>query len=398
VSAGVRVPAWLDVEDERTARAAWSRLTEPGDRTAARVVAMLGPGRALLALVQSPRDVAAAAGAGRGDASPAARWRVRLADLDPRRDLWTVSRFGGRLVIPADAEWPSRLDHLGDRSPFALWVRGPIDLAAACERSAALVGSRACSGYGEHVAAELATGCADRRVTVVSGAAYGIDGCAHRAVLAVDGTTVAVLACGVDRPYPRGHADLLERIALTGAVVSEIPPGSSPTRWRFVQRNRLIAAMTTATVVVEAGWRSGALITAHEAVELGRPVAAVPGPVTSVMSAGCHRLLREGASCVTDAPEVVELVGAIGEQLALLPPVQPAVHDGLDPVDLRVLDALPLRRPAGSQSVARTAGLDHPTVCAALGRLELAGLATAGSGSWRRATSAGRSPTRRSER
>ena len=400
------VPGWLDPQDERTARAAWSRLAEPGDRAAGRVLERLGAGPALVALVESPRLVTAAAAAPRAAAAPgedrsqdgpsASGWRARLAQLDPVRDLATVRRFGGRLLIPGDPEWPAVLARLGERAPFALWVRGPLELARACERSVALVGCRACTRYGEHVATELGAGCAQRGVTVVSGAAYGIDACAHRGALSVEGPTVAVLACGVDRSYPQGNAALIERIVAQGAVVSEVPPGSAPTRWRFVQRNRVIAALSPVTVVVEAAWRSGSSITAREAVELGHDLAAVPGPVTSAASAGCHRLLRDGATCVTDAAEIAELLAPIGQQLALLPQVPSAEHDGLGPVDLRVLDALPLRAPVPVASVCGAAGLDRPTVTAALGRLELLGLAASAGAGWCRARSPagrpGRSP------
>jgi DNA processing protein len=379
-----QVPGWLDPQDERTARAAWSRLAEPGDRAAGRVVAQLGAGPGLLALLESGRDVVGAAAGPVDEGSPAVQWRVRLSDLNPVRDLATVGRFGGRLLIPGDQEWPAGLEQLQERAPFALWVRGPLDLAAVSRRSVSLVGCRACSGYGEHVATELAAGCADRGITVISGAAYGIDACAHRGALAAGGATIAVLACGVDRAYPRGNEQLIERIAAEGAVISEVPPGSSPTRWRFVQRNRMIAALSPVTVVVEAAWRSGASITASEAAGLGRDVAAVPGPVTSAASAGCHRLLRDGATCVTDAAEIAELIAPIGQQASLPPEVPAAEHDGLDPVDLRVLDALPIRRPAPLGALVRAAGLDVQTVRASIGRLELRGLAAGTPQGWQR--------------
>jgi DNA processing protein len=377
------VPEWLDPQDERTARAAWSRLAEPGDRAAGRVVARLGAGPGLLALLESPLAVADAAGPA-DEGSPTVRWRVRLGDLNPVRDLTTLRRFGGRLLIPGDHEWPAGVEHLAERAPFALWVRGPLDLASATRRSVSLVGCRACSGYGEHIGTELAAGCADRGITVISGAAYGIDASAHRGALAAGGSTIAVLACGVDRPYPRGNERLIERMAIEGAVVSEVPPGSSPTRWRFVQRNRMIAALSPVTVVVEAAWRSGASITASEAAALGRDVAAVPGPVTSAASAGCHRLLREGATCVTDAAEIAELIAPIGRQATLIPEVPTAEHDGLGPIDLRVLDALPIRQPAPIEALVRAAGLDAQTVRAAIGRLELRGLATGTARGWQR--------------
>jgi DNA processing protein len=311
-----------------------------------------------------------------------------LATLDPVRDLATLHRFGGRLLIPSDPQWPVGLAALHDRAPFALWVRGPLDLSAVSVRSAALVGCRACSRYGEWVAAELAAGCAGRGITVISGAAYGIDAAAHRGALQARGPTVAVLACGVDRPYPRGNEALVERVARDGVVVSEVPPGSAPTRWRFVQRNRLIAALGCATVVVEAAWRSGASITAREAATLNRPIAAVPGPVSAATSAGCHRLLRDGAVCVTDADEVAELVTAVDGGLPDSRRAPAAAHDGLDPLDLRVLDAVPLRRGAVTGSIAAAAGCDPATVRAAIGRLEVRGLVEGANDRWRRVRAA----------
>lgn len=374
-AAPMSVPDWFDPTDDRTALAVWSRLTEPGDGTAAGFVRRHGPAAALGLVISGTDDP---------DLKP--RWRARLAGADPRRDLAVLRRFGGRLVVPGDAEWPDALDLLGNRRPFCLWVRGPHDLAAASSRAAAIVGARASTAYGDTIACELGFGCAERGVAVVSGAAYGIDAKAHRGALDGAGLTIAVLACGVDRPYPRGNAPLLDRIALDGVIVSEVPPGSSPTRNRFVHRNRLIAALASATVVVEAGWRSGASITAGEAANLGRSVGAVPGPVTSSTSFGCHKLLREGAVCVTSVGDLLELVdpiGAVGP--AAPPPLERAVHDGLPEEDLRVLDALPLRRHVAELRLVDAAGLDRATLTASLGRLELLGLAERGPAGWRRA-------------
>jgi DNA processing protein len=230
----------------------------------------------------------------------------------------------------------------------------------------------------------LATGCADRGFTVVSGAAYGIDSSAHRAALAARGPTVAVLACGIDRAYPARNEGLIERIAMHGCVATEVPPGSAPTRWRFLERNRLTAAMTTATVVVEAAWRSGAIGTANRALEYGRPVGAVPGPVTASMSAGCHRLLRQGATCVTDVQELFELLTPIGSQPEADPAIPLADHDGLSPLDVRVLDALPLYTGAPLDRLAGVAGVEVSDVRAALGRLQLRQLAEQADGRWRR--------------
>jgi DNA processing protein len=359
---------------DRVARAAWSRLAEPGDVAARELVAAEGA-EAALAKVRG----------GGGER----RWQARLPDVDGERDLAVLDRFGGRLLVPGDQEWPTGLVELEAEAPFCLWVRGPLSLSAATARSAAIVGARAATPYGERVATELADGCADRGITVVSGAAYGIDGAAHRGALAAGGPTIAVLAGGVERPYPRGHEQLIDRIVQEGIVISEIPPGSAPTRWRFIERNRLIAALGRATVVVEAAHRSGAIGTAGRADKLSRPVAAVPGPVTSAVSYGCHRLLRSGAICVTSAAELAELCGQIGEYVAEELPFPVAVQDGLDPRDLRVFDALPLRRAAALPSLVKTAGLDLDSVLAALGCLELRGLAVRAGNGWRRAPDSG---------
>jgi DNA processing protein len=362
----------FDPADERLARAAWSRLAEPTDAVAQRLVAQHGPVAALDQIL-------------RGRGQP--RWRVRLPDLDPLADLERAQQDGARLVIPGDDSWPGGLDTLEEGRPFCLWVRGGLDLAAAAARCVAIVGARACTSYGERVALDLAAGCAQRGITVVSGAAYGIDAAAHRGALSRAGATIAVLACGVERAYPRGHDRLIARIAAEGCVVSEVPPGSAPTRWRFIERNRLIAALAQLVVVVEAGHRSGSLGTASRAANLGLVVGAVPGPVTSPMSYGPHRLLREGAVCVTAADEVAELLGPIGAAPADLPAVPSAQYDGLSAADLRVFDALPLRQAAGVPSLSTVAGLDLPAVRAALGRLELRGLAVKEGAGWRRAPS-----------
>jgi DNA processing protein len=219
----------------------------------------------------------------------------------------SAARFGAELVTPEHPHWPTRINDLGHSAPVALWVRGNTEYLVD-EASIAIVGARAATGYGEHVTMEITSGLVERGYTIVSGAAYGIDGMAHRAALASTGRTVAYLAGGVDRFYPSGHDALLARIVETGAVVSELPGGSSPTKWRFLMRNRLIAASTKATLVVEAAWRSGSLNVAGHAVALGRPLGAVPGPVTSAASAGCHRLIREfGARLITNADEAGEL-------------------------------------------------------------------------------------------
>ncbi|MCQ4214171.1 DNA-processing protein DprA, partial [Streptomyces longispororuber] len=212
-----------------------------------------------------------------------------------------------------------------------------------------------CTDYGVRIGASLGAGLAERGWVVVSGGAYGVDAAAHRGALGATGATVAVLACGVDRVYPRGHAQLIDRVAEQGLVVGELPPGDHPTPSRFILRNRVIAALTRGTVVVEAAYRSGALGTARWAQRLGRHSMGVPGPVTSSVSAGVHELLRKEAVLVTDAAEVVELVGEMGE---LAPerrgPVLP--RDLLPRAAARVLAVLPARGTRSVAEIGRGAG------------------------------------------
>jgi DNA processing protein len=228
----------------------------------------------------------------------------------------------------------------------------------------------------------LAAGLAEHDVAVVSGGAYGIDGAAHRAALAVEGVTVAVLAGGLDIPYPAGHSGLLHRIGSNGLLVTEYPPGVRPARHRFLTRNRLVAAFAGAAVVVEAGLRSGAANTAAWARALGRIVGAVPGPVTSSASTGCHALLRAGAEVITRAEDIVEMVGSIGELAPELSrPATPL--DGLSDDERQVYEALPGRGVATVDEIAVAAGLEPARILAPLAMLEIAGLAERHDGRWR---------------
>ena len=288
------------------------------------------------------------------------------------------------MICPGDPEWPSQLDALADTAPYALWLRGPADLRYGCLRSVAVVGARAATTYGIRIAAELGAELADRRCTVVSGGALGIDAAAHRGALAADGTTVAVLAGGVDHAYPPRNDGLFAEIAQRALLVSEWPPGSTPTRLRFLVRNRVIAALTKGTVVIEADVRSGALNTAKYARELNRPVMAVPGPIGSVVSRGCHKWLREGmATCVSSAAEVMDTVGHIGDDLApeQRGPVLP--RDELEPVTRLVLEAVPARSSAGPAQIAVRAGVDLGTVRSRLGLLSAAGFVERCGQGWR---------------
>ena len=289
--------------------------------------------------------------------------RRAVATADPQRDLDAIAALGGRLVCPGDAEWPPSLDDLGDRRPVALWARGPASLRDAVEASVAVVGSRAATPYGNQVAAELAVELGDRGWATVSGGAYGIDAAAHRGSLAAKAPTVAVLACGVDVSYPSGNRKLFEDIAAAGLLVSEWPPGSSPTRLRFLWRNRVIAALGRGTVVVEMGHRSGARRTCTEAAGLGRHVMAMPGPVTSAVSVGCHALLRSReAECVTSAAEVLELVSRVGEGLAAEPESPAGRRDRVSKDAQRVLDALDPMEFLAPEQVAAASCLDPATL------------------------------------
>jgi DNA processing protein len=362
---------------DRFARAAWSRVAEPGDAVAAR-------------LIRSHGAVAALQVAATGAEQTLARFLPRLEVLDVERDLEIGAKFAARVICPGDPEWPQGLSDLS-APPYCLWVRGPVDLASSCERSAAVVGARSATAYGEMVATEMAAGLGERRFTVISGAAFGIDAAAHRGALATGATTIAVLAGGVERPYPSSHAALIARIVEVGAVVSEVAPGSAPTKTRFLQRNRMIATMGRGTVVVEAGLRSGSLNTARTAAEHGRVVAAVPGPVTSMMSAGCHEAIRSGmALLVTDAAEAAEAIGDYGSDLAPARRGPTLAGDDLDDPAARLLSALPVRKGVSVSRLAVSSGLSASQVRSLLGRLELSSLAERHDEGWRQGPAARR--------
>jgi DNA processing protein len=379
-------------DDDMRAWAYLSRVAEP-------------PCLELAALVQCVGPVEAADCVRRGlvDDDLARLTESRRGIDIAAEDLELLARRGGRLITPDSDEWPvlafaafaAIRGTNGGRGisrggpPMVLWALGPARLDEVARRAAAVVGTRAATAYGEHVAADLAAGLAERDVAVVSGGAYGIDGAAHRGALNCEGITVAVLAGGLDIPYPAGHSALLHRIGQHGLLFTEYPPGVRPARYRFLTRNRLVAAVAGAAVVVEAGLRSGAANTAAWARALGRVVAAVPGPVTSSASAGCHALLRNGAELITRAEDIVELVGRIGE-LAPEEPRPATPFDGLSEAERRVYEALPGRGAATIDEVAVESGLVPEQVLGPLAMLEVAGLAERQESRWRivRATAA----------
>jgi DNA processing protein len=409
-------------DEQRVARAVLTYLAEPGNPVLCALLDISEPVDVVTAVTAGrvPGAVLAAASAGRiGQRDLAAvqraiaRWQKRLGGVPAEIDLAGFHRDGIRLVCPGDPEWPTQLDALGVARPYALWLRGQADLRYCCLRSVAIVGSRAATAYGTHVGTEMAAALAARGWTVISGGAYGIDGAAHRGALAADGVTIAVLACGVDYVYPRGHANLFAGLTAQGVLVSEWPPGRPPTRHRFLIRNRVIGALSRGTVVVEAGLRSGALNTARHARDLGRPVMAVPGPVTSEVSAGCHKIIREWAAvCVTGAHDVIELLtpfdsehdeiragghpdaregerddmdsGTDDEIPVSQPPfTEPVVpRAALDAEATRVLEAMPSRG-AGPAAIAVSAGLSVDAVVRSLGLLAACGFVERCAKGWR---------------
>jgi len=358
---------------DRLARVALARITEPGHVRLLDLVSDSGAETVHAGLLEHP------------DVGP------RLAAVEPERELAAAARSGLRFVVPGDDEWPPVLDDLRTAEPvqerggvpIGLWVRGPVRLDEV-GGSLAVVGARNASTYGTDLAADLAATVGQAGRAIVSGAAFGIDFAAHRGAVAVGVPTVAVLACGADRAYPVAHEQLISHIASEGAVVSETVPGGAPMRVRFLSRNRIIAALSAGTVVVEAALRSGALNTANWAGRLNRTVMGMPGPVTSAHSAGVHQLIRTGAATlVTSGEEALELLGASGEHVLDLPRGKDRPRDGLSHLQRQVLDAVPVARGAPTVSVAHVAGLPAEEVHATLLALEIRGMVEMTDDGWR---------------
>lgn len=379
--------------DNVLAFAEWTIATEPGDAFGGMLREALGAEQAIrlvktanldkLATQLAQTTIGEAAYSRFGDLNKTIsdsleRWvpRLRQSSTDVAMAFLTSGRF--KLVTPLDDFWPASLNDLGWGSPAALWVAGRAEALDHLKKSIAMVGSRTATGYGKSVTNELVSGLVSQGYCIVSGGAYGIDAIAHQAAISLGSPTIAVMAGGVDRLYPSGNQGLLGEIAERWAVISELPPGSSPTKWRFLQRNRLIAALSRATVVVEAGWRSGSINTANHATTINRRVGAVPGSLHSPTSAGCHRLIREQvAELVTSAQDVIDLA----ERSTLW--LQDEIFSNLGALEKRCLDALqakwqPLDR------IASAAGLTHSEAKLGLTSLELDSLAEASFQGWRR--------------
>jgi DNA processing protein len=398
--------------DETYARAALTYLAEPADRWLGQLLRVSTAAAALDAIKTYSVPPGAGLSPLRGNAramkAAMDRWRMRLPELPGPEEMLAFRESGIRLIAPGDPEWPGQLADLGDDQPYALWLRGNADLRFSCLRSVAIVGSRAATAYGSYVAAEFAASVAARGWAVVSGGAFGVDAAAHRGALGADGVTVAVLACGVDTSYPSAHTELFDAVAAQGVIVSEWPPGRTVSRLRFLVRNRVIAALATGTLVVEAGQRSGAVNTARHARDLRRRLMAVPGPVTSDLSAGCHHIIREWQGVlVTSAAEVIEELSPVGATAGATPiagatplagsapaaavpglaggrkapPVIP--RDLLDLESATVLDAMPRRGGMGTLRVAQRAGLAPATTATCLGKLATVGFVERCDDGWR---------------
>ena len=362
---------------ERDARTALSCAVDGGEPEAALLVERLGAQGAWAKIGEGALG------------EPLAR-RAAATDVQVVQRL--ADRSGTRFVVPGDEEWVEGLDDLSRAEPiqhrggvpFGLWLRGPGHLAQLAARSVAVVGSRAATAYGAGVATDLGAELAELGTTVVSGMAFGIDAAAHRGALVVGGPTLAVVANGVDVAYPPGNAALFDAVVRDHLLVSELPPGAHPTRIRFLARNRLIAALSLGTVVVEAALRSGARNTAGWALACQRPLMAVPGPVHSRASTAPHLMIRNGqATLVTSAAEVMELVAGMGEHLLRPASTPQRPTDALSDAQLAVFEATPARRPRSFGDIALAAGVPVPTCLAALQQLEAAGLVEGSEQGWR---------------
>jgi DNA processing protein len=358
---GTYVPPGPLTADERRARLTLSFLADPGD-TVLGAALRTWTGAATLALVTGSASTV------RGLPDPelahaVTRWRERLRLVPSPVRLAFWHDHGLRLAMPGDPEWPPQLDDLEDARPLLLWLRGSADLRQAAANSVAIAGSHAGTQYGTTVALQMAASLTEQGVTVAADGGSGAGAAAHRGSLNAGGNTVAVLAGGLDNGHPPGHAQLFASIARQGVLASECPPDRAAARRDFLARDRLLACLTRATIIIEAPLRSGSLNVARHASELGRVVMAVPGDINSEHSAGANQLIRQhGALCVTSTADV----------MAGLSSGAAAPRAALDPVTAAVLEQVPASGGRGSAAIAARAGT-----------LASAGLVERGDGGWR---------------
>ena len=386
----------------RHARAGLTQVIEPADNLGTYAGEAWGPIR-LIEIIQgstpSQQDWIALSALDPGDGQYTTmlrqklgeaieRWRRRGKYLQPEAALQYIAKLGGEFLIPEDPHWPPALADLEGSAPLGLWTLGEASVPR-LEASLAIVGSREATSYGDRATTRLVEHARGMGLTVISGGAYGIDATAHRAALETSGEmtpTVAVLAGGLDRLYPAGNTQLLQQIAKAGLLITEMPPGMRPNRYRFLNRNRLIAALSAATIVVEARYRSGALSTANHAHDLGRTVGAVPGPINVPTSAGCHRLIKETPTLLVDDP--TDLDGFYGLATESSPASKAAEnqrsYDILDLEEMLVFDALPVSTATNISHLTGLTGLPVPRITGILTRLERYGLATHSDSRWKK--------------
>ncbi|WGH93474.1 DNA-processing protein DprA [Auritidibacter ignavus] len=389
-----------ELEQIAFARAGLTQIIEPADALATQIITVVGPLRAAefvqgsapthqewTHLVESFDDLGLRGKSTRKLREILSRWKDKRDNYRPAAILPDFRRNRGGFLIPEDHRWPVALNRLDHTTPVALWTRGPGQIPSH-SHSVAVVGSREISPYGRRVTEEFVSLLRHKQRTIISGGAYGVDAQAHRTALATDSgqkapiSTMAVMAGGLDQYYPSGNQELLADIARTGVLISELPPGARPNRYRFLNRNRLIAALSSLVLIPESRWRSGAQNTAHHALEMGIAVAVVPGSIHSAASAGCHRLLSETpATIVFDHHSLTEMLDDIGPVTPVVPADQESHCRYSDVLDqqlsyeqLILYDALPLRRYAAMDEICAASGLSAREVARNLPKLSRAGL------------------------
>ena len=377
-----------------------SRLSEPGDSVAGLVCNRLGQLDALISIIDDRVGASELlnlldieigerpVGLERALSDGLVRWRKRLSLSGLEAALEKMRSVGGRVVSPKSGLWPEGFHDLATAEPLAIWLRGEPERLQWLDHSVALVGSRVSTNYGQYVTAELVEAAFERDYCVLSGGAYGIDSIAHNAALALGGKTVAVMAGGLDALYPAGNSALLNRIERQGLIIAEVSPGVAPAKFRFLQRNRLIAAGSQATVVIEAGYRSGSINTAYHANTLDRPAGAVPGLISAVSAQGCHRLIRDGrAHLIGSGNDMLELLGESfefsGSGDARNSMGSLGSLGSMGSLETRVLDATGFT-PTSFEQIVAESGLTAGETQLALGSLELGQLVERTSGLWRK--------------